>query len=113
MILVRINCAPSTVLKVAEELVNRSDVQFVTIATGGFDIIAELIVHGGASRYPGVLQQLQPIDGVERWRSDLIMHVYKWAGEWGPLCGHVPSDLSRIRLADVAVRSRLKGDWRL
>jgi DNA-binding Lrp family transcriptional regulator len=81
--LVRINCAPGTQLQVAEQLVDRPDVRFVTLVTGGYDIIAELVVHGGAGRYPQLIQQLQSIEGVERWRSDLIMHVYKVSYDWG------------------------------
>jgi DNA-binding Lrp family transcriptional regulator len=81
--LVRINCAPGRQLKVAEELVARPDVRFVTLVTGEFDIIAELVVHGGAGNYPQLIARLQSIEGVERWRSDLIMHVYKVSYDWG------------------------------
>jgi DNA-binding Lrp family transcriptional regulator len=80
---VRINCAPGTQLRVAEELVSRPDIRFITIVTGGYDIIAELVVHGGANYYPGHLHELQSIPGVERWRSDLVMHVYKVSYDWG------------------------------
>lgn len=81
--LVRINCAPGMQLRVAEELVSRPDVRFITIVTGGYDIIAEVVVHGGANHYPKNLHELQSIEGVERWRSDLIMHVYKISYDWG------------------------------
>ncbi|PWC07697.1 Lrp/AsnC family transcriptional regulator [Mycetocola zhujimingii] len=80
--LVRINCAPGTQLQVAEELAGNRDVRFLTIVTGGYDVIAELVVHGGAAHYPQLIQQLQSIRGVERWRSDLIMHVYKVSFDW-------------------------------
>ncbi|MCU1442889.1 MAG: hypothetical protein JWQ59_1039 [Cryobacterium sp.] len=81
--LIRINCQPGTQLQVAAELVNHEGMRFVTIVTGGYDIIAELVVHGGASHYPRVIEDLQSISGVERWRSDLIMHVYKVTFDWG------------------------------
>jgi DNA-binding Lrp family transcriptional regulator len=80
--LVRINCAPGTQLQVAEELVGHPDVRFITLVTGGYDLIAELVVHGGSTHYPQIIQQLQSIRGVERWRSDLIMHVYKVSYDW-------------------------------
>jgi DNA-binding Lrp family transcriptional regulator len=80
--LVRINCAPGTQLRVAEQLVDRPDVRFVTLVTGEYDIIAELFVQGGATRYPQLIQQLQSIEGVERWRSDLVIHVYKVSHDW-------------------------------
>lgn len=81
--LIRINCQPGTQLQVAAELVNHDDIRFVTIVTGGYDIMAELVVHGGATHYPRFIEELQSIAGIERWRSDLIMHVYKVTFDWG------------------------------
>jgi DNA-binding Lrp family transcriptional regulator len=81
--LVRINCQPGTHMAVAEELVRNPFVRFCTIVTGRYDIIAELVVRGAATRYPQVIVDLQPIEGVQRWRSDLIMHVYKVSFDWG------------------------------
>jgi len=81
--LVRINCQPGTHMEVAEELVRNPFVRFCTIVTGSYDIIAELVVRGAATRYPQVIVDLQPIAGVQRWRSDLIMHVYKVSYDWG------------------------------
>lgn len=80
--LVRINCSPGTQLQVAEELIDNPDVRFVTLVTGRYDVIAELVVHGGAGNYPQLIHQLQSIRGVERWRSDLIMHIYKVTYDW-------------------------------
>lgn len=81
--LIRVTCQPGTQLLVAAELVAHSDVRFVTVVTGGYDIIAELVVKGGAIHYPQLIEELQSIEGVERWRSDLIMHVYKVSFDWG------------------------------
>jgi DNA-binding Lrp family transcriptional regulator len=81
--LIRINCQPGTQLQVAAELVNHEGMRFVTIVTGRYDIMAELVVHGGATHYPQFIEELQSIAGIERWRSDLIMHVYKMTFDWG------------------------------
>lgn len=80
---VRINCAPGTQMTVAEQLIRNPDVRFCTVVTGSYDIMAELVVRGGATHYPQLAVALQPIAGVERWRSDLIMHVYKVSFDWG------------------------------
>lgn len=80
---VRINCAPGSQMSVAAELVRNPDVRFCTVVTGSYDIMAELVVRGGATHYPQLAVALQPIEGVERWRSDLIMHVYKVSYDWG------------------------------
>lgn len=81
--LIRINCRPGAQIEVAAELVNNPDIRFLTVVTGRYDIIAELVVHGGATHYPQVIANLQSIDGVERWRSDLLMHLYKVTFDWG------------------------------
>lgn len=81
--LVRVTCQPGMQILVAAELVAHSGVRFVTIVTGGYDIIAELAVLGGATHYPQIVEELQSIKGIERWRSDLIMHVYKVSFDWG------------------------------
>jgi len=80
---VRINCEPGTQMDVAAQLVTNPDVRFCTLVTGGYDIILELVVRGGAAHYAHLLQELQSVRGVERWRSDLIMHVYKVSLDWG------------------------------
>ncbi len=95
--LVRINCKPGGHLAVAAALVENPDVRFVTLVTGTYDVMAELIVRGGAIRYPQLIGELQSITGVERWRSDLILHVYKVSFDWGrqlygELLGPEPGD---------------------
>lgn len=79
----RINCRPGMHLAVAAQLVGNPDVRFCSVVTGGYDIMAELVVRGGPTQYPQLLETLHSIEGVERWRSDLIMHVYKVSFGWG------------------------------
>ncbi|MGM7774516.1 Lrp/AsnC family transcriptional regulator [Arthrobacter sp. KNU-44] len=81
--LIRIHCKPGTQLTVLQALVAHEDVRFVTLVTGPFDILAELVVRGGATHYPQLIQQLQSIEGIERWRGDLVLHVYKVSHDWG------------------------------
>lgn len=80
---VRINATPGKHLAVAAALAENPDVRFCTLVTGSFDVVAELVVRGGATRYPELITDLQSIEGVARWRSDLIMHVYKVSLDWG------------------------------
>lgn len=79
---VRIGCRPGTQIDVAEQLVARSDVRYASLITGPYDIAMELAVHTGPSRYPQVMLELQSIPGVERWYSDLLLHVYKVTHDW-------------------------------
>ncbi len=127
--LVRISCRPGTQAEVAARLSAREDVRFCTIVSGKFDIVAELVVHGGAARYPQLLAELQASPGIERWRSDLILHVHKVSHDWGrQLSGALlhggsgaapvlpaepePCDPVHLDAADRAILDRLRQDGR-
>ena len=129
--LVRITCAPGTHATVAAALVSRPDVRFCTIVTGEFDVMAELVVYGGVSRYPDLMAGLQSVDGVERSRSDLILDVYKVTHDWsrqlsrdepavsGTSTTAAPglptpttAELARLDAADWAILDRLQHDGR-
>jgi DNA-binding Lrp family transcriptional regulator len=88
MFFVRITCRPGTQLSVASELAANPDVRFVSLVTGGYDIMAELVVHGGAGNYAQLVQGLQSSPGIERWRSDLVLHVHKVGHDWGSQLFH-------------------------
>jgi DNA-binding Lrp family transcriptional regulator len=78
----RIGCRPGTQLDVAEQLVARDDVRWASLITGTYDIAIELVVNASATRYPKTFLELQQIDGVQRWYSDLLLHVYKASHVW-------------------------------
>lgn len=80
---VRINCTPGSQLGVAETLIGSPYVRFVTLVTGKFDVFAEVVIPGDSADYAHVLTDLQAIPGVERWRSDLVVHTYKVSFDWG------------------------------
>ncbi|MCI2416956.1 Lrp/AsnC family transcriptional regulator [Saccharopolyspora sp. K220] len=79
---VRIGCRPGTQLEVAAQLVARDDVRWAALITGPYDIAVELVVDAGPTRYPKTMLELQTIPGVERWYSDLLLHVYKVSHDW-------------------------------
>ncbi|TCO59676.1 Lrp/AsnC family transcriptional regulator [Actinocrispum wychmicini] len=78
----RIGCRPGTQFEVAEQLVGRDDIRYAGLITGPYDIAVELVVPAGATRYPRTMLEVQRIEGVERWYSDLILHVYKITHDW-------------------------------
>ena len=80
---VRINCTPGAQLAVAQSLIGSPYVRFVTLVTGKFDVFAEVVIPGDSANYAHVLTDLQGIPGVERWRSDLVVHTYKVSFDWG------------------------------
>jgi DNA-binding Lrp family transcriptional regulator len=119
----RIGCRPGTQLAVAEQLVAREDVRWASLITGSYDIGLEIVVNSGPTRYPKTMLELQQIDGVQRWYSDLLLHVYKVSHDWyrqllddratdeppaaPPLCE--PQHLDRI---DWAILHQLRDDGR-
>lgn len=82
LFLTRINCRPGTQIEVAERLMGWEDVRFLTVVSGRYDIVAEVAVRGGAARYSELISPLQQTEGIERWRSDLLLHVYKVGHDW-------------------------------
>ncbi|WP_432494901.1 Lrp/AsnC family transcriptional regulator [Kineococcus gypseus] len=110
----RINCVPGESMAVAEKLAASPDVRFCAVVAGEYDIVAEIILRGNASTYPKLLQHLQSLPGVRRWRSDYTLHVYKVSFDWGrqlfgeePTTGHLssafdePEECSPQHLDDV------------
>lgn len=82
LFLTRINCRPGRQREVAERLAAWSDVRFLSVVSGRYDIVAEVAVRGGAAHYSALISPLQQTEGVERWRSDLLLHVYKVGHDW-------------------------------
>jgi len=82
LFLTRINCKPGRQREVAERLAAWSDVRFLSVVSGRYDIVAEIAVRGGAAHYSALISPLQQTEGVERWRSDLLLHVYKVGHDW-------------------------------
>lgn len=80
--LLRIRCRPGRQMATVEQLADLDDVRFLALVTGEDDIVAECIVPRGASLYDHLVQRVQAMDGVERCRSDLLLHVYKVAHDW-------------------------------
>jgi DNA-binding Lrp family transcriptional regulator len=116
----RIGCRPGSQLDVAEQLVAREDVRWASLITGSYDIAIELVVNSEPARYPKTLLELQEIEGVERWYSDLLLHVYKVSNVWYrqlleedaeppplPLCS--PDHLDKV---DWAILNLLRDDGR-
>lgn len=116
----RIGCRPGTQLDVAEKLVARDDVRWASLITGSYDIAIEVVVNSGPARYPKTFLELQEIDGVQRWYSDLLLHVYKVSNVWYrqlldkeadlppvPLCS--PDHLDKV---DWAILNHLRDDGR-
>ncbi|SDP26230.1 DNA-binding transcriptional regulator, Lrp family [Nakamurella panacisegetis] len=99
--IVRLGCRPGSQLDVAAALVQREEVRFLAVVTGPDDLVFELVVPKGASSYPRMIKEMQTIDGVQRWHSDLLLHVYKVAHDWSKqLLGDQGNDVPPREPAD-------------
>jgi DNA-binding Lrp family transcriptional regulator len=81
--IVQIRCRPGTHLAIAETLLEWPSVRFCSLVTGDYDIVAELVVNGGVATYPALLTGLRNQPEIVRWKSMLIIHVYKSRNDWG------------------------------
>jgi DNA-binding Lrp family transcriptional regulator len=123
LFLIHLTCAPGTQVSVAEELTRRDDVRLISLVTGPFDIVAELLVRHDDSLSSRIVGQLLAIDGVERCETDLMLHTYKVSHDWSRqlLTGepHIVAvedphecDPSHFDDADRAILEHLRADGR-
>ncbi|MGH3315669.1 MAG: Lrp/AsnC family transcriptional regulator [Nocardioidaceae bacterium] len=78
----RITCRPGWQLSALDKLCRREDIRFLSLVSGGDDIVAELHAPRDGSLYRRLIHEILGIDGIERCRTDLILHVYKMAHDW-------------------------------
>ncbi|GAA5187834.1 hypothetical protein GCM10023322_37050 [Rugosimonospora acidiphila] len=82
LFMLRITCAPGTQMRVLGALSLRTDVRFLGLVTGAYDILAELNVRRTDSLHSRIVNEVQAIDGVLRCDTDLTLNVYKMAHDW-------------------------------
>lgn len=82
LFILRITCAPGTQMHVIQRLADRTDLRFLGLVTGPWDILAELNVPREESLHTKVVDEIQAIDGVVRCDTDLTLHMYKVAHDW-------------------------------
>jgi DNA-binding Lrp family transcriptional regulator len=123
LFVVRIRCSAGAQVRVAEQLLRREDVRLVSLITGPFDLIAELIVRKDESLSARLVGDLQGIDGVQACETDLLLHTYKVSHDWSRqlLTGEAyvagasephECDPSHFTEMDRAILARLRDDGR-
>ncbi|MGH3376684.1 MAG: Lrp/AsnC family transcriptional regulator [Actinoallomurus sp.] len=123
LFILRIGCEAGRQTKVAQELVGRDDVRFLTLVTGATDIIAELNVRTDDPLHTRLIDEILSIGGVARCETDLLLHTYKSTNDWSRqlLTGreHVyvaaephECDSSHFNDTDRAILATLRDDGR-
>ena len=81
-VLLQFRCQPSMGNNVARTLAARPDVRFVTVVTGPFDVVAELIVPSKHHLARFLLQELASIEGVTHTSTETVLRNFKTAYDW-------------------------------
>jgi DNA-binding Lrp family transcriptional regulator len=82
MFFMRMACRSGAAAQVAEQLSQRSNIRFLALVSGPYDIAAEVCVDSSASLVHPLITEIQETDGVEWSQTDLILHEYKVAQDW-------------------------------
>ncbi|MBJ7601260.1 Lrp/AsnC family transcriptional regulator [Candidatus Nephthysia bennettiae] len=82
-VLVQMVCQPDKASAVARALMRRPDVRFVTMVTGPFDVVAELIVTSSRELANILIDDIGRLDGVTRTTTGSVMRNFKTSDQWG------------------------------
>jgi len=79
---------------VAEQLVQFPEISYLFMASGEFDLFAEIMCRDTEHFVSFLNQTLQQVSGVERTQTFMILKMYKLSYRWGeaepPRLGHTP-----------------------
>jgi DNA-binding Lrp family transcriptional regulator len=109
-VLVQIRCEPAAHTRVAAAVAARADVRFLTLVTGTFDLLAEVIVASRRDLAQVLVSDLHRLDGVRETTTDTVLRTFKTTYDWSRslLAGSDTSDLAyrpsafRIETSDTA-----------
>ena len=94
--IVQMNCEASQAVSAATKLAARSDVRFVALVTGPFDLVMELIVPSRRALAKILTEDLAAIPGIHRTYTQVVVKNFKisygWARELLPADAALPPE---------------------
>jgi DNA-binding Lrp family transcriptional regulator len=81
-VLVQLRCEVGEEMRVAHALADRSDVRFVALVTGSFDIVMELIVPSRRYLAGILLEELPKVGGIEDTTTETVLRNFKMSYDW-------------------------------
>lgn len=81
-VLVQLKCEVGAGASVARALADRSDVRFVALVTGTFDIVLELIVPSRRYLAGVLLEELPRVGGILETTTDTVLRNFKMSYDW-------------------------------
>lgn len=81
-VLLQLRCEPSRGSAVAKALADHPDVRFVTVVTGPFDVLAELIVPSTRHLMAFLFEELASIKGITDTSTETVLRNFKTSYDW-------------------------------
>lgn len=81
-VLVQVRCEVGAAGRVAAALAARSDVRFLALVTGTFDLLVELVVPSRRALARVLVNDLQQLDGVRETTTDTVLRTFKTTYDW-------------------------------
>lgn len=81
-VLLQVKCEVGEVSRVAHDLAERSDVRYLAMVTGPFDIVVEMIVPSQRYLARVLLQELPKIGGIKETTTRTVLRNFKMAYDW-------------------------------
>src|SRR5262245_21746681 len=81
-VLVQLRCQPRRGRAVARQLADHPDVRFVTLVTGPFDVVAELIVPSKRRLMSFLFDELASIEGITDTSTETVLRNFKTSYDW-------------------------------
>lgn len=81
-VLVQLKCEVGEETRVAHTLADRTDVRFLALVTGSFDIVMELVVPSPRYLARVLLQELPQVGGIADTTTDTVLRNFKMSYDW-------------------------------
>lgn len=81
-VLLQVECAVGAVGSVARALAARPDVRFLSLLTGSYDLVLEIIVSSRAHLATVLIDQLNSVPGITRTTTESVVRNFKTSYDW-------------------------------
>ncbi|MDB5056940.1 MAG: hypothetical protein JWO59_412 [Chloroflexi bacterium] len=82
-VLVQFTCDLHRVTEVANRLADRPDVRYLSLVTGRFDVVAEVVVPSRDELARIILAEFPTIPGISHTTTETVLHNFKTSYDWG------------------------------
>lgn len=81
-VLMQLKCEVGAASRVAHVLAERSDVRFLALVTGTFDIVMEIIVPSRRYLAGVLLEEIHRVDGIKETTTETVLRNFKMSYDW-------------------------------